>query len=256
MMRISSPAPRTGATALLAVLGFAAMAAAAEPARTPLCARLAPVTAERAPLDEAAQAVVAEALQDEYHGRSLYGHALEALGDVGPFAHVVHAEERHAALLEELLESRDLSVPPDRGGGDADLPAWPSRREACAAAVEFEVANVALYDRLLADEDLPEDVRQVFEHNRTASLERHKPAFERCAAGGSGRGRGAVVASRGQEGPRGHRRCGRAQAGRCGGCGGSAHGYGGGVGRGRGRGGRGGAGGPRPTAPAPAESGS
>ena len=49
---------------------------------------------------------------------------------------------------------------------------------------EFEDRNVALYDRLLGAGGFPDDVIHVFEHNRMASLERHKPAFERCSSGG------------------------------------------------------------------------
>jgi len=52
---------------------------------------------------------------------------------------------------------------------------------------------VALYDRLLAKGSLPDDVKRAFDHNRMASLDHHKPAFERCAGVGSaqGQGRGA-----------------------------------------------------------------
>jgi hypothetical protein len=252
-MTIMNPSRCTGVALLLAAIGLAAPATASD-AGGSRCARLRPTSAERIPLDEARQAMVAEALQDEYHGRSLYGRALEELGEVRPFVNVVPAEERHAALLEELLESRSLPVPPDRWG-DADLPSWSSRQEACVAGVEFEVANVALYDRLLADEDLPEDVRQVFEHNRMASLEHHKPAFERCATGARGQGRGAGAARDGQDGTGGRHRCGRARAaGGCGGCGGSGPRCSGGCRHGSGE--RGGPSGEEPTAPAPAESGS
>ena len=47
---------------------------------------------------------------------------------------------------------------------------------------------------LLAAGPLPDDVKRVFDHNRVASLDHHKPAFERCAgvatALGTGRGAG------------------------------------------------------------------
>ncbi len=76
---------------------------------------------------------------------------------------------------------------PENAWTAAEAPAYASRQEACAAAVELEVTNVALYDRLLATGTLPDDVRQVFEHNRMASLDHHKPAFERCCRQGVGR---------------------------------------------------------------------
>lgn len=253
-MTIPTPTRLTGVAVLLATIGLAAPATASEPASRSRCARLATATVERAPLDETRHARVVEALQDEYHGQALYARTLEELGEVRPFANVVHAEERHAALLQELLESRRLPVPPNRWSETA-VPTWSSRRDACAAAVEFEKGNVALYDRLLADDALPEDVRQVFAHNRRASLEHHKPAFERCAAGGGGRGQGAVASGRG--GCRGRGRCGLSKGARaCGECGGGGSPSGGCACHGHGRDGRGCGRGRGPSASVPGESGS
>jgi hypothetical protein len=51
---------------------------------------------------------------------------------------------------------------------------------ACAAGVVAERENIAIYDRYVGLA-LPQDVRQVFESNRAASLNNHLPAFEQCA---------------------------------------------------------------------------
>ena len=183
----------------------------------------------RATLASDQQAAIAEALQDEYQGEAIYARVLKDHGEIRPFSNVVHAEKRHASFLEELLSARDLPVPENEWTA-AEAPAYASRQEACDAAIEFEVTNVALYDRLLASGTLPDDLRQAFEHNRMASLEHHKPAFERCSAGG-GQGHGAT-ASRGQ----GRGGCGQASCGcRGGGCG-RGHGQGRGNGQGQGRG--------------------
>ena len=240
-MRIPTRTLLTGAFVFLASSGLIAEEA---PPPRPGCAGLAAAGTERAPLGAGQQEAIAEALQDEYQGEAVYGRILKDLGDIRPFSNVVHAEQRHAAYLEDLLTSRDLAVPANRWVG-AEVPTYASRPEACAAAVEFEVKNVALYDRLLATDTLPEDVRMVFEHNRMASLDHHKAAFERCAAGG--RGGGTAVAGRGYGRGRGYGQGGQGyrQGGR--GCG---RGRGGGPGRGRC------CGGARPTASAPAESGS
>lgn len=151
-----------------------------------------------APLTEPVRAAILEALADERLGEAVYARVLKDHGDVRPFSNVVRAERRHAGFLEALLEARGLGVP--AGAVPADVPAYAGVKEACAAAVEFEAKNVALYDRLLAagaDAEgtsaagrLPEDVKRAFEHNRMASLDHHKPAFERCAGGGAGRGPG------------------------------------------------------------------
>jgi hypothetical protein len=146
-------------------------------------------SASAAPLDDRVKAGIDEALQDERQGEAIYARVLEDHGDVRPFLNVVRAERRHSALLEDILRARGLAVPANRWA-KADVPGAASLKEACAAAVAFETRNAALYDRLVAGGPLPDDVRSVFDHNRLASLDHHKPAFERCAGRAAGRGRG------------------------------------------------------------------
>ena len=238
-MTIPTRTLMTGLAVLLAGSGLASEEAVPDAAPRPWCARLAAAGAERGPLGEGHQKAIVEALEDEYAGEALYTRVLEDLGEMRPFSNIVHAEQRHAAFLEELLTSRDLPLPGNRGA-EAEVPTYASRQEACSVAVELEARNVALYDRLLATGTLPEDVRLVFEHNRLASLDHHKPAFERCAGTAGGQ---TAVSGRGGRGGRG-------------GCGGGAwgrgQGRGAGQGWGRGRCRRGGG----PTASAPVESGS
>ncbi len=238
----------TGAVLLLASGGVAAEEAAPAPPRPGFPELVA--GADRNALGPGQQEAIAEALQDEYQGEALYARVLETLGEVGPFSRIVHAEQRHAAFLEDLLEDRDLAVPARRWT-EAEVPTYASRQEACAAAVEFEVRNVALYDRLLAQLELPEDVRAVFEHNRMASLEHHQPAFARCAGTSGGPAGDAAVAGRGCGRGAGARALGQVGCG-CGRGGGGAGRCGAGHGSGRGRCRRGGG----PTAPAPAGPGS
>ena len=145
-----------------------------------------------APLSGSVKASIEEALRDELRGEAIYARALKDHGKARPFSNVIRAEQRHAAFLEDLLKARGLAVPGHSAA--AEVPGYASVKEACAAAVEFETKNVALYDRLLAAGPLPEEVKQAFDHNRVASLDHHKPAFERCAgvatAQGAGRGAG------------------------------------------------------------------
>jgi hypothetical protein len=203
------------------------------------------------PLTEAVRAAILEALADERLGEAVYARVLKDHGDVRPFSNVVRAERRHAEFLEALLTARGLSVP--AAAVPADVPAYAGVKEACVAAVEFETKNVALYDRLLtagataggapAAGPLPEDVKRAFEHNRMASLDHHKPAFERCSgvasARGPGRGAGrdhpGNAASQEAHGC-GHGGCGHGCGhGRCGGHGsGPRCGHGGGHGHARG----------------------
>ena len=154
-----------------------------------------------AALSNGVKAGVEEALKDEYRGEAMYGRVLKDHGDVWPFSNVVRAERRHAAWLESLLRARGLAVP-DHREATGEAPGFATVKEACAAAVEFETKNVALYDRLMASGPLPDDVKETFDHNRTASLDHHKPAFERCAGLATAQGHGARRGHGG--GPCGH----------------------------------------------------
>ena len=181
------PVPLLAAALVLAAAGGRAQAPPAHAGHAPATAS----AAERpAPLGDVVKAAVEEAFRDERRGEAIYARVLKDHGDVRPFSNVIRAERRHAAFLEDVLKARGLAVPAPPAG---DVPAYATVREACAAAVAFETQNVALYDRLLAAGPLPGDVKQAFEHNRMASLDHHKPAFERCAgvAAGQGMARGA-----------------------------------------------------------------
>jgi hypothetical protein len=185
-------------------------------------------------LSDSARAAVEDALRDELRGETIYARVLKDHGAVRPFSNVIRAERRHAASLEDLLKARGLAVPTHPAGAEA--PAYASVMEACGAAVAFETTNVALYDRLLAAGPLPDDVKRVFDHNRMASLDHHKPAFERCAgvaaAQGTGRGAGRGAHGCGHGCRHGYGHVGQVRASHaCGHCGGGQ----GMAGHGRGR---------------------
>ena len=59
------------------------------------------------------------------------------------------------------------------------VPRFSSVHEACAAAVQGEIDNVALYDRVLKTTRRP-DILSVYQALRSA-LDRHLPAFQHCA---------------------------------------------------------------------------
>jgi hypothetical protein len=128
--------------------------------------------------DEDLEAVMTTAIQDEYHAEAVYLKFLEDHGDVLPFFNIVVAEVRHSTSIGGLFESRGWAVPPSEWSS-GNVPAFATLAEACAAGVEAEQGNIALYDELLAQE-LPFDVLRVFENVRAASLNNHLPAFEQC----------------------------------------------------------------------------
>jgi rubrerythrin len=186
----------------LIIAGIALLAGAAAPAAT---------TAPEPSLGQ----VLDEALDDERKARATYEAVLAKFGDVRPFSNIVLSEERHEQHLLPLYERYDLEVPEDRWKPESiELPG--SVAESCKLAVEAEKSNVAMYDVLLASVD-QEDVRGTLVMLRARSLERHLPAFERCASGGGSQGRG-----------KGHGKGGGGGQGFCGGSGGKGHGKGGG----------------------------
>ena len=90
---------------------------------------------------------------------------------------IVEAEARHFSALLALFESYDIKPPKDRWRNNA--PRFSSLNAACVAAVEGEIANVALYDRVSRSTQRP-DILSVYNALREASLDRHLPAFRRC----------------------------------------------------------------------------
>jgi len=135
-------------------------------------------TTAAAPLSAPVIQAMESTLQDEYHAEAIYRGVMEDFGAIWPFANIVHAEVQHVASIVQLFDKRGLEPPANRWGTH-NVPRFDSVGAACAAAAQAELDNVALYDEPLAL-DLPNDVRNVFEHNRDASLYNHLPAFQSC----------------------------------------------------------------------------
>ncbi|MFM2279203.1 MAG: hypothetical protein RLZZ444_1434 [Pseudomonadota bacterium] len=134
------------------------------------------------------EAVLLEALDDERKAEATYGAVIEKFGEVRPFINIIEAERRHSAAIERQMTRLGFAIPANQ---------WQSRgmapdtlAEACRMAIEAEVENIALYDRLLpaiADDS----VRHVLQNLQDASRDNHLPAFRRCLErenGGSGSG--------------------------------------------------------------------
>jgi hypothetical protein len=134
-------------------------------------------------LSDAEIRILLEALDDEYRAHATYGQVIEDFGPVRPFVNIREAEGRHIEALLALFERYDVPVPDNPWPGRVDRYATPE--EACRAGVEAEIANGAMYDRLLRKAHRP-DIIPVLASLRAASRERHLPAFQRCAERGPG----------------------------------------------------------------------
>lgn len=130
------------------------------------------------------------ALEDEYRAEATYAAILDKFGDIRPFSNVINAERRHAERAKAELDRLGIAYD-TQNPFTGTIAAPDTALEACEAAVQAEVDNIALYDRLLPTiED--DAVRATLEDLQWASRERHLPAFQRCVdrGGAMGPGRG------------------------------------------------------------------
>ena len=126
------------------------------------------------------ETLLVAALQEEYLAESTYRRVLADFGDeVMPFSVIADSEQRHVEALLGLFTKREWAAP-DSVWNTGNVAGFATLHAACAGGVAVEVEDVALYDRLLARDDLPCDATNVFTHLRAASLDSHLPAFERC----------------------------------------------------------------------------
>lgn len=123
------------------------------------------------------------AILDEYAAQATYQAIIEAYGQVKPFSKIVLAEQKHIDLLLPLFETYGINVPENHASDSVVLP--DSIASAIATGIEAETLNIAIYDSFL-EQDLPDDVRTVFEYLKAGS-ENHLKAFSKdrltCAAG-------------------------------------------------------------------------
>lgn len=146
-------------------------------------------------MQHALQEALDEALDDEYKAMATYETAIAAFGPIRPFVNIVEAERRHANALLCLYETYGLEPHPNRWRGKIPRPT--DVASACQAAVQAEVENAEMYDRLIASVT-QEDVRAVFRALRAASQENHLSAFRRCVARGAGAGAGRFGRGKGR----------------------------------------------------------
>lgn len=132
-----------------------------------------------------AVAAVLEALtgpDGEYAALAQYDAVLDRYGDVEPFATIAQAEQRHAEALERQLQRLGVDVPADSWAGTLTAP--DDLTQAARAWADGEVANVALYDDLLAQVADDPALTRVFANLRAASERSHLPLFRAAADNG------------------------------------------------------------------------
>lgn len=116
------------------------------------------------------------AILDEYMAQAEYQAIIETFGNIMPFVRIVEAEQTHIDMLLPLFETYGIAVPENQAASNVVIP--DSITSALATGVEAEEKNIAMYEAFLAQEDLPSDVRDVFEYLKNAS-EHHLQAFSK-----------------------------------------------------------------------------
>ena len=119
------------------------------------------------------------AIQDEYLARAEYEAIMQEYGPMKPFSNIIRSEERHISWLVPFFEQYGFKIPEDYASDHVILPE--NIKTALEIGVQAELDNIAMYEVFL-EENLPEDVRDVFERLMAAS-KNHLEAFRR----GSGR---------------------------------------------------------------------
>ena len=120
--------------------------------------------------------MITYALEDEYLARDEYIKIMEVFGEVKPFVNIAEAEKTHIELLLPLFEAYDIPLPEYETDS---TPYSGTLQEAYKTDVQAEIDNIKMYERFL-EEDLPDDVRLVFERLLSAS-QKHLKAFENKA---------------------------------------------------------------------------
>lgn len=134
------------------------------------------------PLSTSEVQAMSDALDDEYKSYATYAQVIADFGPERPFINIVNAEERHFSALLALFATYGITSPSDRWRRNA--PRFASLHDACVAAVQGESDNLAIYDRVLTSTTRP-DILRACRALREASLDRHLPAFRRCAERGA-----------------------------------------------------------------------
>lgn len=117
------------------------------------------------------------AIEDEYLALGEYQTIMEKFNITRPYSNIAESEKTHISYLEELYAAHGKAIPEIDAQSHLYIPT--SLKEAAEVGVQAEINNIAMYEKFL-DQDLPADVRDVFE-NLMRGSENHLRAFRRQA---------------------------------------------------------------------------
>ena len=121
------------------------------------------------------QEMIKYAIEDEIFAKTEYEKIMKTFNINRPFSNIKRAEETHIELLQPLIKKYNVSY---EKLDEKDLIIPKTLKETFEVGVQAEIDNIAMYEKFLKDEKLPDDVREVFTYLRDGS-KNHLRAFER-----------------------------------------------------------------------------
>lgn len=115
------------------------------------------------------------AIQDEYAARMEYQEIIKEFNVSTPYTNIIKSEETHISELTTLYEAYGIALPEDTASDHVIIP--DSLLDAATTGVQAEINNIAMYD-LFLEQDIPDDVREIFIDLRDASI-KHLSSFEK-----------------------------------------------------------------------------
>ena len=124
------------------------------------------------------ESMLVYAIEDEYSAYAEYEYILANFDVTKPFSNIINAEASHIEMLLPLFETYEISVPYN----DSENHLLPviDIADTFRTGVIAEILNIDMYN-LFLEQDLPDDVRDVFIALRDASM-KHLEAFEKNLA--------------------------------------------------------------------------
>lgn len=135
-----------------------------------------PTATPPAPLTPEEAAGLQLAIAEEYNARALYEGVFQDFPTATLFSRIARSETQHARSLTRLADKYGVPYSAYPGPANTD---FESIQAACAAGVQAEIADAALYDQLMAY-TTHADLLQVYTALQSASLNNHLPAFQSC----------------------------------------------------------------------------
>jgi hypothetical protein len=117
------------------------------------------------------------AMKDEMLAHQEYLSILEIYPGLNPFASIIQSEVKHMEALKPLFTQYGIEMIEDDSLEHVILPS--NLKEAYFICVQAEVNNIAMYYVFLQDENLPQEVRDIFERLMSASYN-HLKSFYRA----------------------------------------------------------------------------